>query len=38
MESAQRGRTTRELVRLEDFTDCLLQAYDGVAKRAYQKF
>lgn len=32
------ARATREHVRLEDFTDCLLQAYDGVARRAYQKF
>lgn len=34
----ERPRATRENVRLEDFTDCLLQAYDGVARRAYQKF
>jgi Protein of unknown function (DUF2934) len=36
------GRLRRVRVRanlaLVDFTDCLLQAYDGVARRAYQKF
>ncbi len=35
---AEKPCATREYVRLEDFTDLLLQAYDGVARRAYQKF
>src|SRR5271155_1251142 len=35
----QRGADLqRECVPLRDMTDCLLQAYDCVARRAYQKF
>jgi HSP20 family molecular chaperone IbpA len=32
------GAAQRECLPLRDMTDCLLQAYDCVARRAYQKF
>jgi HSP20 family molecular chaperone IbpA len=32
------GTAQRECLPLRDMTDCLLQAYDCVARRAYQKF
>ena len=32
------GTEQRECLPLRDMTDCLLQAYDCVARRAYQKF
>ncbi len=38
MRQGTRPEQSRANVTLADFTDCLLAAYDGVARRAYQKF